>query len=351
MYRHIRKHHDNSFYFGTALYGSPLSFFSPSGKTLHFNEASKNSIDEDERITIAVGERRKSQTKKRHSASKQRRAKSRVRLPMVIPEIDKDPFSRDTEDEDQNVGEEATGRSLRLLTVASFASEDRVGFPREGRYYCPYVDCRYSEARGYMVTGHIRRMHFPLFPQLMGKVKYIFKTTSGRIIRLDGNSRNLLKEGEEFMTEKFYAEGDIIRYCPFKGCTTTSTYVTHIYSHLRAKHGINLPKLTAGSAGPTFRTPSGQILLFDENSCNILDDGEDVIIEGRVGGNDPDTAEKPSFYCPYKSCNGANKYRGGLYLHIRRQHDKSFFVNRNYQGREQTFTTPSGEEIHFDVCP
>ncbi|KAI8145689.1 hypothetical protein BJV82DRAFT_22289 [Fennellomyces sp. T-0311] len=123
--------------------------------------------------------------------------------------------------------------------------------------------------------------------------------------------------------------------------------------HIRNKHFADCPPLSTSSKR-LYRTPSGDVLHFNSESCrNTLEYGDEVIREF--------TDSAVRFYCPYQGCWAASKDLGYLHTHIRRKHYAAFpksprfiRINRTRNGKTLDFsekgrnTVQDGDEILVD---
>ncbi|KAI9489060.1 hypothetical protein BDB00DRAFT_845497 [Zychaea mexicana] len=152
----------------------------------------------------------------------------------------------------------------------------------------------------------------------------------------------MLKEGEEMLVEWVGLGGF---YCPYNNCGVAYKQRSRVLRHLRTIHGRDIPNLIQQKNHSTvLKAPSGQILKFDESSRNILNAGDDILVEKTTI-----VKNNQVYICPYKNCHSVYAHRTSIYAHIRRGHgDKSFFMGSVVSGRKLIFTNSSGESIHFD---
>ncbi|KAI8150278.1 hypothetical protein BJV82DRAFT_15588 [Fennellomyces sp. T-0311] len=181
---------------------------------------------------------------------------------------------------------------------------------RIDNFYCPYEGCLNSYVVISNLYVHIRREHYPDFPKLIqGRVP---KTSHGDVIDWKSEGcRNMLKLGEKMV---FDAEECELSYCPYKGCSVNCKSRISFVKHIRKYHCTDCPGLT--SATRIYKTPNGDILELDKESCrDTLDHGDTIIAE------DPNKiTDRKYFYCPYQGCVFKLTERSKIYVHIRKNH-------------------------------
>ncbi|KAI7854011.1 hypothetical protein BDC45DRAFT_138744 [Circinella umbellata] len=133
-------------------------------------------------------------------------------------------------------------------------------------------------------------------------------------------------------------------YCPYRGCIRSSLQRSEIYSHIRAKHNSKFPSLAHMvnvRVRLGFKTVGGKVIDFSENSRNILNDKDEILIERQE-------KSEGSYFCPYQSCNNRiSSFRAcNIYRHIRQKHDAEFPKVTTY-GCFYNFKTLTGKIIDF----
>ncbi|KAG2226087.1 hypothetical protein INT45_011704 [Circinella minor] len=92
-------------------------------------------------------------------------------------------------------------------------------------------------------------------------------------------------------------------HCPYKGCRSKSTALPHsLYRHIRAKHFADFPKLSP-SCIYTFKSPAGELIRFDENSRELLEEGTEILADKTYK-----SVAETRYHCPYKRCHGRFYY-------------------------------------------
>ncbi|KAI9248876.1 hypothetical protein BDA99DRAFT_227427 [Phascolomyces articulosus] len=156
--------------------------------------------------------------------------------------------------------------------------------------------------------------HFPGLEKTLGNDKN-HKTTFGKIIDYDANSRNLLDEGDAIIVEKQVLGPPY--YCPFRGCNKISNRERkHIYKHIKERHDQGFSFSRKG--GYVFKNRHGQTVDFTENSKDLVADG-DKIVHVRNLKN-----KKVLYYCPYQGCDYSPRFSTSVYRHIREKHYPAF---------------------------
>ncbi|KAI8145684.1 hypothetical protein BJV82DRAFT_22244 [Fennellomyces sp. T-0311] len=194
----------------------------------------------------------------------------------------------------------------------------------------------------------------------------LIKTYSGEDVKFDKASLDSFNHGELPRIEYIHATENYY-FCPYKGCI--NKYKNHrprLFMHIRKTHDPSFPRLH-GSGGLKFEfftTQTGKKILFDEESCDIIDKDDSITVKKPSkktfsSGKEPnsftnnETCGTPSrllpiAHCPYEGCVCLYTARTRLYLHIRKKHDPDFpsLAGKNPKWK---FTTQSGQEIYFDA--
>ncbi|KAI9243549.1 hypothetical protein BDA99DRAFT_530165 [Phascolomyces articulosus] len=131
-------------------------------------------------------------------------------------------------------------------------------------------------------------------------------------------------------------------YCPYKGCRSKSTALPHsLYRHIRAKHFANFPKLSP-SCLYTFRSPAGELIRFDENSRELLEEGTEILADRTYR-----SVAETRYHCPYKRCHGRFYYApSDIRSHLESRHRVVIQSDGDYS--KLVFKTTNGQLIRLE---
>ncbi|KAI9257251.1 hypothetical protein BDA99DRAFT_134043 [Phascolomyces articulosus] len=233
--------------------------------------------------------------------------------------------------------------------------------PKEVLYYCPYQRCRYSAVSRYSFSNHIRKKHDPKFQVLKSSKHVTFKSVSGRTINLNnsGDARDKLKHGDKLSLEDLFSskEKTVMYYCPYRKCVFPYASLRNARRHFRKTHNVIVPEIKLNKRNlhtvlRAFKTPSGRILDFDENSRDLLDDENDTKTEMIMIKKTVETKENSTknYCCPYKSCdfNSSTNRQIDVFNHIRYHHDHYFNPYSYEISPHFIFKNPQGKPIYFN---
>ncbi|KAI9489063.1 hypothetical protein BDB00DRAFT_641399 [Zychaea mexicana] len=129
-------------------------------------------------------------------------------------------------------------------------------------------------------------------------------------------------------------------YCPYRGCALSRNRQNLLNTHMREEHFPGLVHMRGSRFRRNiFKTTWGQVIPFDESSCDLLEDGEEMVVESNVSSE---------FHCPYKGCIATFTKLLSTYYHMRTTH-KAIIPRLNNSGEcEHVFKNPSGQVINFD---
>ncbi|KAI9268938.1 hypothetical protein BDA99DRAFT_503048 [Phascolomyces articulosus] len=176
-------------------------------------------------------------------------------------------------------GEIVSSSSKRHQSNKSYTTEVQVSSIPES-LYCPYHECNQLAAMDLInIHKHIHECHNVVHPRFIKEKsphEYIFKDPlTGKTINFNADCKNLLKDDDKIaLVSKKLVNREL--YCPYKHCVRRPGYdKVQLYCHIRKEHYPSFPRLSrieAGCGVPIiFKTPSGQVFRFDqESSRNLL---------------------------------------------------------------------------------
>ncbi|KAI9258951.1 hypothetical protein BDA99DRAFT_105122 [Phascolomyces articulosus] len=144
-------------------------------------------------------------------------------------------------------------------------------------------------------------------------------------------------------------------YCPYKGCEFHEpNRCALINDHILKYHDPDILALKPASEQIFIYVceRSGQIIHFDESSCDTLNNDDKLNVqvisnEGQKNETKKKTG-KQRYYCPYKNCNITLSRACSLYRHIRVKHYKGLGVMVSGYNVQQVFQTSRGEILDFE---
>ncbi|KAI7852071.1 hypothetical protein BDC45DRAFT_195666 [Circinella umbellata] len=121
-----------------------------------------------------------------------------------------------------------------------------------------------------------------------------------------------------YTQERQIVEGQCF-HCPYKGCDMYQYTLGPLYTHIRKNHDSEFSRLQLRHKY-IFKDEKGHLVLFDESSKNLLNNGDHLVVHYETICSDRILRKKKEVYCPYKTCKVQCSALHIMFYHIKTDH-------------------------------